>query len=149
MLRAGIRVVLVLACATAILALAIMGVWTLGDTKADPTPKQPILGAPVFALSAYELQAAFAAGEAAATAHYQGKIIEIRGVITAISPSLTDWPAVLLETCDRCRDVVCYFQSTYVHQIRRMRAGQEVVFVGRCIGALEGIPRVRDSVQMR
>ena len=149
MLSAESRAVLVFACTTAILGLAVMGEWTPWDTKADPTPKQPALETPAFALRAHELQAAFATNDAAATTRYKGKVIELLGVISVVSQSLAEWPAVLLETRDRCRDVVCYFPSYYFPQLRRMRKGQVVVIVGRCIGALDGFPRLRDCAPLR
>jgi hypothetical protein len=97
----------------------------LGKTKPD------------FILTASDLQKAFEKDEAAATAKYVKKIIEVSGIIESVNPGEDKSLSVTLKTESDLSSVICTFQSA--GDLPGFKAGDKITLRGECSGYLTDV----------
>jgi hypothetical protein len=92
---------------------------------------------PDFILTASDLQKAFENDEAAATAKYVKKIIEVSGIIESVSPGEGKTLSITLKTESDLSSVICTFQSA--GDLPEFKAGDKIVLRGECSGYLTDV----------
>ena len=88
---------------------------------------------PDFVVSATDLHKEFTAGEAAATARYGGKIVEVTGTITAVR-SDDKATTISLDTSDPMSSVMCTLAT--LADDNALKIGDKVTIRGECSGFL-------------
>jgi len=89
---------------------------------------------PDFTLTASELLKAFGEDEAAASARFTGKIIEVTGVIGSVKPVENNRLNVTLTTESDLSSVICTFRSA--DDLPQLKSGGTVTLRGECSGYL-------------
>jgi hypothetical protein len=92
---------------------------------------------PDFILTASDLQKAFENDEAAATAKYVKKIIEVSGIIESVNPGEDKSLNVTLKTESDLSSVICTFQQAA--ELSGIKAGDKIVLRGECSGYLTDV----------
>lgn len=102
--------------------------WLYNKQHADTSTAKPD-----YVITAEALHSEFASGEAAATARYSGKILEVSGKISAVrsDPRAT---TISLETTDMTSSVLCTL-STVVDD-SKLGIGDMITIRGECSGFL-------------
>jgi hypothetical protein len=92
---------------------------------------------PDFILTASDLQKTFENDEAAATAKYVKKIIEVSGIIESVNPGEGKTLSITLKTESDLSSVICTFQSA--GDLPEFKAGDKIVLRGECSGYLTDV----------
>jgi len=87
-----------------------------------------------FVITAPDIEKAFEENEAAATARYVGKVIEVSGEISAVKPGENSSVSISLKTGNDMSSVICTFPPA--SKTEGLSAGQAVVIHGDCSGYL-------------
>jgi hypothetical protein len=89
---------------------------------------------PDFIITALLLQKAFEVDEAAASAKYINKILEVSGKISSVKPPENNNVNISLLTENELSGVICSFPA--IADPTRFRVGYEITLRGRCSGFL-------------
>ena len=109
------------------------------------TPQQQ---APVASVSAANLCEDYGRNEVAADVRYKGKLLEVRGDVTAIGNDLMDEPYITLDATDRVFCVQAMFPREHKGRLALLRKGTPVRVRCRCSGLMVNV-MLRDCLLLR
>lgn len=89
---------------------------------------------PAFVVTATVLEKEFADNEAAASAKYINKIIEVSGTIASVTHADSTHINISLKTGSDISSVICTFAASDDHS--KMGPGEEIILRGECSGYL-------------
>ena len=124
----------------AVALLALIGGGTAYYLSQKPVPSVNDLASD-FSVTSTELFAAYQADEAAANQKYNGKIVEVTGVVKETKKSEAGIPTVVLESGDMMFGVMCELQTT--ENASNFAPGQQVSLKGECTGLLMDVVLTR------
>lgn len=88
---------------------------------------------PVFSLSSAELHQAFMQDEALAKTKFEGKVIQVSGVVSSIA-SPTDTHRVVLLEVDGISNISCQMDPVFNERMKDIASGSSVRIKGFCSG---------------
>ncbi len=94
-----------------------------------------------FTVAATDLFAEYQANEEAANQKYNGKIVEVSGVVKETKNNEAGQPTVVLESGDMMFGVICELKEK--EQAAKFSSGQQVTFKGECTGYLMDVVLAR------
>jgi hypothetical protein len=89
---------------------------------------------PDFIITAVALQKEFDNNEAAASARYINKILEVNGTIASVTPADSSHLNIALKTGSDMSTVICTFQN--ITDPSKYKSGEEITLRGECSGFL-------------
>jgi hypothetical protein len=89
---------------------------------------------PDFIITAVALQKEFDNNEAAASARYINKILEVNGTIASVTPADSSHLNIALKTGSEMSSVICTFPA--ISGSPRFKSGDEITLRGECSGFL-------------
>lgn len=114
------------------------------DKKEDVTEKQETPKEEAISITSYELSKAYSDNGVSAEAKYEGKLVEVSGVITNIDKDITGEPFVSLKGTEyNLFGVQCMFGRGNDSDLIDLSKGQSVTLAGRVSGEMIGNVLVR------
>lgn len=127
-----------------------IGTGSEGAPPSTPSTGPPSTSPPAPAaieVTADELIQAYEANEVAADAKYEGKILNVTGVVDNVGKDIVDTPYVVLTSGGEWEvwGVQCMFDKEHEPELAQLAVGQTVTVQGRCSGYLINV-LVRDCI---